>query len=31
MILEVGFIPILDGRKNEFEDVLQSAVENLLG
>lgn len=30
MILEVGFIPILESRKSEFEDVLRSAVQNLL-
>ena len=30
MILEVGFIPVLEGRKAEFETTITAAVENLL-
>ena len=30
MILEVGFIPVLDGRQAEFEVTINDAVENLL-
>jgi len=30
MILEVGFIPVLDDRKNEFEVAINDAVESLL-
>ena len=30
MILEVGFIPVLEDRKAEFETTINAAVENLL-
>jgi len=30
MILEVGFIPVLEDRKAEFETTITAAVENLL-
>jgi heme-degrading monooxygenase HmoA len=30
MILEVGFIPVFEDRKAEFETAINAAVENLL-
>ena len=30
MILEVGFIPVFEDRKDEFETTINAAVENLL-